>query len=80
MKTLKPLANAVAVTTANQVSLHKQYSVTTTANTLISLGPNSSVILASIVLPAGNYNLEKNATTDFWTANVSASFTPIAAR
>lgn len=80
MKMLKPLANAVSVTTANQVSLHRRYSVTTTASTLISLGPNSSAVTATLVLPAGVTIVEKNNPGDFWTANVAASFTPIAAR
>lgn len=80
MKTLKLLANAVSVTTANQVSTKSRYFMaTTTASTLISVGPNSSVIVASAVFPAGVYNVAKNETTDFFTANVATSFTPIAA-
>lgn len=81
MMRIKPLANAISVTTANQVSvISKLYAVTTTASTLVSLGPNSSTIAASVVLPAGVYYLEKTNPTDFWTANTSASFTPIATR
>ena len=80
MKILKPLANTVSVTTANQVSTRSRYfSVTTTANTLVSVGPNSSVVVASIAFPAGIYIIAKNTPTDFFTANVAANFTPIAA-
>lgn len=77
---IKPLANAVSVTTANQVDTSTRFFVaTTTASTLISLG-NSSATWSSVVLPVGVFVMEKNTATDFWTANVATSFTPIATR
>lgn len=77
MMKIKLLGNTVSVTTANQVSaVYSSYVVTTSANTLISIGPNNSIITGSIVLPAGVHILQKNSRGDFWTANVAASFTP----
>lgn len=80
MNIIKPSANAIAVTAANDVYGSVVVYVAATATAQVNVVANTGTQIGSFVIPANQYIFVQKNPTDTITANVAVQATPAAYR
>ena len=80
MNIIKPSANVIAVTTANNVYSTPLVYVAATAAATITVASNTGTQIGSFVIPSGQYIFVQKNPTDTIAANVAVQATPAAYR
>jgi hypothetical protein len=80
MNIIKPSANVIAVTTANNVYSSAIVYVSATASAQVNVASNTGTQIGSFVLPANQYIFVQKNPTDTISANVAVQASPAAYR
>lgn len=76
MNIIKPTANQISLTTANNIYGAPVVFISATSAALITLASNSGANLASFTIPANQYIFVQKSPTDTLAANVAVFATP----
>ena len=78
MNIIKPAANVIALTTANNIYSSPIVYIAATAAATINVASNTGTQLGSFVIPANQYIFVQKNPTDTISANVAVQATPAA--
>ena len=80
MNIIKPSANVIAVTTANNIYSSVLVYVAATAAATVNVASNTGTTIGTFVIPANQYIFVQKNPTDTISANVAVQATPAAYR